>query len=244
MNKLIVVAAFGLLLWPTQFFAAAARPPLAVYLFPHQDDEMFMLGSVRRSLTKGERVYAVMVTDGAASAARRLINRTSHLNLDRHAFTVSRNHEFLSSMLAIGVAPNHIIFANPGGVEGSSTVIYRDNRLTFRQAARLIHHYYKLLGDGAYNTVSGNGDYHPDHLALYHALRDARYIGRRIFFSERVGVGTQSTLTPDELALKRKALANYYLWEPGQRRYAVGAHSVRAKLDAWRNGPAEYFFTN
>jgi hypothetical protein len=147
----------------------------AVFLFPHQDDEMFLGGEILRQLQSGRPVYAVMVTDGAASRARFIINgedekhrpvidglvhrirkpeREGYRPLDKRAFTEARNKEFYASMRAFGIPADHIIFANPGGVAASEQPLYRNDELTIAEAGQVVQMVFNQIGNGTYITLA------------------------------------------------------------------------------------------
>lgn len=109
--------------------SAAGRP--VVFLMPHQDDEMFMAGSIRSFLFTDRPVHVVMVTAGNSSAARDEVNGVVYCgwhkryhnlrqegssdpdrNLSLKDFSFARNREFYGSMTALGVPAANIHFAN------------------------------------------------------------------------------------------------------------------------------------
>jgi hypothetical protein len=116
---------------------AASRPKPKVYVFflPHQDDEMFMAGSIREHLTAGDDVQVVQVTSGQSSMAlSRIMNsgkggkpvfcdvhKRYHDPIAEHyqdpvltprLFSAARNREFMASMASLGVPKERIHFAN------------------------------------------------------------------------------------------------------------------------------------
>ncbi len=236
-----------------------------VFLLPHQDDEMFMAGAMQQALASGREVYVVMVTDGSNSRARHIINgqdagehpvmdtvyhyihrplREGYAPLDRRMFAEARNKEYAASVAALGVSPGHIWFANPGKIAGSDSPRFVNDQLTTASATDAINQVFKIVGDGTYATVAANlgmiNAQHGDHYALREALRTYTGIREKQFFSEKTNTGNAVPLTPAEIARKRKALANYFVWNPKKGRFAVGEHSVLMLLERWSKNPFEY----
>lgn len=187
---------------PTVSHTASDRP--VVYLIPHQDDEMFMAGNIKKNLDAARNVYVILATDGSASRVRDILNgknKVGHViychwhnkyhnpkeeeykQFNQYRFSNARNNEFLTAMARLGVNPNNIIFANPGGktVSATTTNPYRDSHLSKKLASEIIAKYYNILGDGSYNTVAGNLS-HADHVALRDALKDFSGITEKHFF--------------------------------------------------------------
>jgi len=236
-----------------------------IFFLPHQDDEMFLAGSISRFIQEGRVVHAVMASDGGASSVRAMLNgrdergqpafclyhgrfhspeREGYAPLDGREFSAARNREFKDSMLKLGVLPQNIHFANPGGAAGSDYPRYRDGRLTAELSAEIIGRFYRLFGDGTYITLgSRKGEsqhLNPDHLALGEALRHLSGITDKRFYTDKEKPAAPSFLSAREQASKYQALLSYSVWEPGQGRFAIGAHSVKYLLDEWENKPVEY----
>lgn len=215
------------------------EPWPVVALLAHQDDEMFYAGSLHRFVNTGRPVYAIIVTDGAGSAVRR------SLQLSPRAFSAARNREVFASMQAIGLPPEHIIFTNGGGVDGTSTPKYNDAHLSIKEAEAVIARTYDQLGNGTYITLaSGPGEAHfrnPDHWSLQIALQKFKGIQQKIYFSDISSDKSQTIeLTAGEQKVKQTALQSYYVWNPAQGRYAIGKRSVAYLLDHWQTSTVEY----
>lgn len=235
-----------------------------VALLPHQDDEMFMAGILRRYVGTGRPVYAVVVTDGGGSAARRMLNgetpdtrSQSKRRFFRHQpkaegyaplsvqeFSAARNREVLASLQILGIPVTHILFANDGGVNGTSSPQYRDSQLSVREASEAIAKVYAQLGDGTYLTLaSGPGEAHfrnPDHWNLQKALQSFPGVSEKIYFADIPDKAEVITLSSGEREAKQAALQNYYTWDPSSGRFAVGEHSVAYLLDRWQTSTVEY----
>lgn len=250
----------------TPSFTRSATTSLpVVFLLPHQDDELFMAGNIQQALASKRPVYVVMVTDGANSRARSIINgeddthrsvidslqhrrhfplQEGYQPLTKQTFSEARNKEFFESMQALGVKESNILFANAGDVAGSSAPEYPNDALTPDLATEIVDHFYALLGDGTYCTVAAElgsiNATHGDHFVLREALRRYKGIQDKRFFSEKIGVGHAVPLTVHELQTKRKALRAYGVWSPRRGRFAVGEHSVASLFDVWRKSQFEY----
>lgn len=240
-----------------------------VFFLPHQDDEMFMGGTIHRLIMLGRQVYVVIVTDGAASAAQDILNGTEKDVLDQYckkqgacyhkptqegytflndqAFAKARNQEVFASLTALGVPDNHIFFANPGGINGSSQPEFIDGQLTPKIALRVIKKYYLLFGNKAtYVTVTSAlgplNHIHGDHFALRVSLSAFTPITKKYYFSERAGLGRPIVLSKKDRLIKKRALKNYFLWSPRDQRFAIGEHSVGYLIRKWSASGVEYIF--
>lgn len=244
-------------------------PPAAeVYFIPHQDDEMFMAGAMKRAVDLGKNVYVVLVTDGSHSSARSVLNGKSDAGhklksefLKRHLvpekegyeyiseikFSALRRQEFNASVHALGVPYDHIYSAQYGDVNEFINKSFRDGKLNEEGAAGVVSNFHHLFGENAlYNTLTSSKEkrQHPDHYALSLALAHDKTILRKRFFSEDPTFGTPLVLTKEEQQAKYDALGNYYIWNPSLERFAIGAHSVKKLLDFWKNNKVEYYITD
>lgn len=235
MRKFIVSIVCGLILCR----AGVASAKTVVYFIPHQDDEMYMLGSMTREIQVGNDVYAVMVTDGGRSEVRKKMSTEFMHTFTRQEFSALRNKEFFRVLRIIGFAPTHILFANEGSLNGSPNPTYLDGHLTFEQATEVIQNFYKQHGDGVYATVLADGG-HGDHRMLHEALFNFTGPTEKIYYSEQVAKGEKILLSKKEQQLKKKALSIYYEWNPKKGAYAIAAHSVKKLLDFWDTHPYEY----
>lgn len=232
-----------------------------IFLLAHQDDEMFLAGEIKKQVEEGGRVYVVMVTDGGASQARKILNRkkncvdalrmkkitSSDIFLTRQAFSAARNREFVASMKSLGVTLDHIIFANPGGVEGTRYPLYEDGKLTEKKAQEVVAAVVREYGDGVYFTlathkVDAEGKIrssHRDHKALSVALAQFEGISEKHFFSESP-TPHERKLSHSQYQAKHRALYQYFVCKPQQGRYAVGTHSVDYLFNEWIYKKVEY----
>lgn len=180
---------FTLGLFLTSFFHETRellpkKDPLSrpvVMLLPHQDDEMFMAGTLHRYVKMGRPVYAVIVTDGAGSVVRKILNGRGK--------------------------------PQRGGYEPFLTIGSRRGEV-----------YHK----------------NPDHLAIEAALREFKGISEKIFFSDIPDRAVTVFLETGEQTTKQNALRAYYIWNPDQGQFAIGAHSVPHLLKVWQKNKIEY----
>lgn len=234
--------------------AGASGP--AVFLLPHQDDEIFLAGSIKQHVVAGRNVHVVMVTDGGSTRAKDKINTRLRLEgrspLSRTQLIEARNNEFMASMISLGVNKSNIHFANK-----EIGPYYIDGKLTKYKAREVIDYYYNKLGNGSYKTVSAgigspNSNYsHNDHKALFLALRETSKIGDQRFYNDKEipGVTVQENITYFKwnyktynlLTYKKTALENYFLYNPNIGRYSVGYFSVSEMLRFWQNHRYEYY---
>lgn len=214
-----------------------SRP--VVVLLAHQDDEMFLSGSLHRLVMSGRPVYAVIVTDGAGSAVRQAIG------LSAQEFSAARNREVVASLGTIGLASDRIWFANDGGIAGTSSPRFRDRHLSVEEATTVIASIYDQIGNGTYITLaSGPGEAHfrnPDHWNLQKALQNFKGIEQKMYFSDIGSANSRVVnLEEGEQVAKKDALANYSVWDPAQGRYAIGKKSVAYLLNTWQTSTVEY----
>ncbi len=232
-----------------------------VFILPHQDDELFIAGTMQRYARTGRNVYAVLVSDGSSSSARHTINgkneegksvfcalhgrvhnpkKEGYIPLTIQKFSQARNEEFIRSVSLLDIPRSHIVFMNNGEEKGSKNPIFRDGYL-FNNAGEAITHIYEKYGDGTYITLSGG---HPDHVALEEALKQTKGISEKYFFPlDHSDIVEHITLTEKEQKMKLKAVRVYEEWAPRKKRFAIGGHSVKFLFDIWNSKEPEYFYS-
>lgn len=232
-----------------------------IIILPHQDDELFMAGSIQRYQKSGRDVRVVMVSDGGASKVRHILNgkddkgnkvfsvshgkthnpfKEGYKWFTRQRFSAARNREFIRSMKELGIPRSHIEFMNSGKELSTPHPVYRDGDLR-KNAAKAIEIIQKKYGDGTYVTLSGG---HSDHVALEEALFEAEGISEKIFFPyEYEETQEYITLTEEELAKKQKAISVYEEWKPREGKFSIGGLSVNGLMEKWRQQVKEYFYT-
>src|SRR3989339_224783 len=234
-----------------------------IYFLPHQDDEMVLLGSIFQNLEQGKDVYTVMVTDGGKSIIHDTVNGVAfctyhdqyhnpdeegYYELSREDFVRARNDEYFRAMQSIGVSEDHILFANPGGKEGSTELTYRDSELTQAQALEVIQTFYHILGDGTYITLASEAiesDYpHSDHIAIERALKEFNGIQTKLFFADRENPAFVIELSGDAQKAKARALQEYTVWKPEEGKFMIGGHSILDRLKLWGESKREYMIGN
>ena len=241
---------------PTRALAATA-----VYFLPHPDDEMFMAGSIARSIKRKDNVFVVLTTDGANTISYKVINGkddegkniycTWHRKvhnptlsgykplLTKEGIIATRQKEFNRSLKRLGVKQKNIILAyKDWGIETA------DGDLTASATEKIIQTAYEKFGNGLYSTIHADGGHH-DHIILYKALLNNKDIGSKIFYQENTsGNGDPVFLNEEEQKIKRQSLDSYLLWQPQKGNYAVGGHSVKNLIDMWQKSQYEYIFYN
>lgn len=231
-----------------------------VFILPHQDDELFVAGTIQKYKHTGRKIHVVMVSDGGSSSARFTINgkndegkavfcalhrrvhnpkKEGYLPLSVQKFSQARNEEFIRSLQALGIARSQIQFMNKGEEKGVQYPEFRDG-LLFDNAKEAIARIYATYGDGTYITLSGG---HSDHVALQEALKEAKGISEKLFFPlDHSDITEHTSLSITEQKNKEKAVRVYGEWAPKKRRFAIGEHSVKFLLDVWNAKEPEYFY--
>ncbi len=219
-----------------------------LYFVPHQDDELLTFGiDIANSIKEGCDVHVIVCTDGASSNVRlRLGNREfctqcgeQHVfDLTREDFTATRDREFYGSCAALGVKRENIHMEDERVVDG---------QLTVEEAKRIISKYLKELGgDCTVCTMYPNPPeiQHKDHMRLGFAAKELKDEGviKNLVLMEEPYVAVIAEHSPDDepviiyasddVALQiEKAVSEYFLWNPQDKRYAVGFHSVPDEMD-------------
>ena len=215
-----------------------------VFFLPHQDDEMEMAGAIAHYVAQGYPVYTVMVTNGANSYVREMLNEKGYVYITKVLFTYLRNVEYYNSMLQLGVLPENIYFANPKGKSGSKNPLFEDGQLTKEEVERILNRTYEKWGQATYITIAGTeveSNYpHPDHAVLEKTIQDFSKVDEKYFYTDRVDLGEKIKLTPEIQLKKFQALQQYFIWDPENRHFAIGANSVYERLRFWQNSEFEY----
>ena len=231
-----------------------------LYFPPHQDDELLTYGiDIAASVKNGYDVHVIMCTDGAGSNVRlRLGNReyceqchdTHVFDLTKEDFTATRDQEFLGSCAALGVKRENIHFEHDRIADGS---------VTLEAAKALIKHYVDLIDpDSTVCTMYPNKpeDHHRDHRTLGLAaveLYNEGAIKHMVLFEEpyvavevkhEPGEEPKIFYAPDDIAEQlEKAVDEYFLWDPANKRYAVGFHSVPDEMEQLKTEKGLYYHT-
>lgn len=161
MKKSIFLSIFGILCASFLGFFVITKVnqkealPEVIYYVPHQDDELLTFGaSIYDHIVKGHDVYVVLLTDGAASYVRDV------LNMSEEEFTEARNREFDAAIEVLGVPLEH--------VEKKG---YPDGGLLVEQVEEIIKEYHTRF-PRAHHKATSYLDPHPDHASAGLALKN------------------------------------------------------------------------
>lgn len=231
-----------------------------LYFPPHQDDELLTYGiDIAASVKNGYDVHIIMCTDGAGSNVRlRLGNReyceqchdTHVFDLTKEDFTATRDQEFFGSCDALGVKRENIHFEDERIPDGSVTV---------EAAKALIKKYVERFGeDCTVCTMYPNPPeiQHMDHRNLGLAakeLYDEGSIKHLVLLEEPYvaviadhapGEEPKIFYAPEDIAKQlEEAVSSYFLWDPSNKRYAVGFHSVPDEMEQLKTEKGLYYHT-
>lgn len=227
--------------------AAVSRP--AVFIVPHQDDEILSMGaSIIAHLNAGRDVKVVMVGDGTATGARATLCTQKNICLTPGQIGAARDAEFRDAMSRIGVPARNIYFEHKP-----------EGRIDNAVANEVISKYVALFGTNASYITMSWLDTHHDHYNLGYAL-DARCVPRgkagatppqlsdcRFYQSalyqpatpanvlanyDRVvtPAGAYYTATGANATRLRNAAAAYGVYNPEIGRYGIGVLSVASQF--------------
>lgn len=210
---------------------AAAEPsqavtaPAAVFIVPHQDDELLSMGAaIQAHVAAGRDVWVVMVGDGTKSGVRvQLCPRYGFCpEMTEPAFGHSRDLENQASLLALGVKPSHILREHKP-----------ENSLSL-YAGPVIDKYIARFGRNASYATMSWLDIHPDHRALGNVLNSRYLTGKitsaRFYQFQRYWnnvptpkSGTYKAASPNGISAATEA---YFYENPSEGRLGIGSKSV------------------
>lgn len=222
-----------------------------IYFAPHQDDELLTMGiDICTSISKNQEVYVVLCTDGSKSNVRKILNNgktcskhegVHHYELSTEEFIQARDREFLGSCLALGVPAANVHLPEKRAIDGS---------LSVGEAENILRTYLSQLGeDAVVCTISPNNGpaQHRDHKALGIAaenllnkgvIRELKlfiepYHSKKVFDNPRLLLDYPHMQRASGTITKkiREATASYSCWNPAQKQYAVGYHSVTTEFN-------------
>ncbi len=233
----------------------------AIFYAPHQDDEAIaMAGAIAEHKDAGRPVFLVLITDGRPGRRMQQIlngERACGWHERRHDFDVSedqliwaRTMEFMASAQALDV--DRVFTAGLGGVSDSEP--YDDYGRFVGRVADLVLALEGRYPGSSHKLVSGylEADVagpNPTHVACWDAaqqlrseITDFRFYRVYEYYKPRAerGASWRQPLTPSQLGRKRAALDAYKRFDPGQRRYGYGYHSVPDLIQAAYEDDAEY----
>lgn len=215
---------------------------------PHQDDELLSMGvAIRYYLELGYNVHVVLLTDGSATGARRVINgevycpwhkryhnpaAEGYAPLTEADITEARNKEFIESVKALGVPESNIHIHN-----------FKDGTLTRAQMKTLVRWTYEYRYPNAQHKTMSYHDSHPDHKNAGQALLEMYNSGELSnvrFYLKQEDQHRFGSYHPYHSGMYPylSAAANAYKkWDPANGRFAVGYHSVPAMFDDFLANP-------
>ncbi|TDB72941.1 PIG-L family deacetylase, partial [Actinomadura sp. KC216] len=223
---------------------------------PHQDDETLWMGQViARHALAGREVHVVLVSNGASSGARAMVNgdadsnwwggyhyppREGYAPLSLGDFAAARTRELVAACAQLGVPAERVHLGRadtpapttadlPGTITaGWATQVLQSWAAHFAPEWSSVGHYTTWWGDD-----------HQDHAALGAALRtlntqtpaafgDARWLVKP---EQRTAAGAGVYGLPPASAaaivqMARRAGWCYRAWQPRAGCYAIGYHSV------------------
>lgn len=148
-------------------YEVAPAPAEALYVVPHQDDEMLTMGaSIREELARGTKVYVMITSRGDGSGVRTSPGLTGPLGYTptKEEFSAQRDKEFTESVRRLGAIP----------VVPTWDERYEDGTGTSALIQPLVQQYGH--SDMALRATSPN-DYHQDHRACGDAVVDLDAVG-------------------------------------------------------------------
>lgn len=217
--------------------ASGTTLPPAVFIVPHQDDELLSMGSaIQAHIAAGRDVWVVVVGDGTKSGVRaQLCPRYDFCpEMTEPDFGHSRDLENQDSLLALGVKPDHILREHKP-----------ENSLAY-YAGPVIDGLIARFGPNASYATMSWLDIHPDHRALGNVLNN-RYGNGKIssprFYQfqrywDNVPTPRYGYYKPTNPAGISSATEAYYYENPSESRFGIGSKSVPDDFDALKLNPA------
>lgn len=239
--------------------AADSVQPIIIWHIPHPDDEtLAMAGSIYAASLAGHRNIVVLYTGGESSVVRLGLNLRlyspshrygsdqtghGHVYLSAADFARARLNEARAALAVLGVADEDII-----------EVHLPDGAIAPREVADLMRELHRRYPHAAHRTTSIY-DQHADHRNLARALLllqdEVEAAGLeldvgfyRVYIYDRPT--DKRTLTNVEAVpvaypeVKRRALAEFGVWDPARGRFAIGMRSVPRLFEAAAADPYEY----
>jgi LmbE family N-acetylglucosaminyl deacetylase len=234
---LLIICYFSLLM----FWHCKVEAKVAVWYLPHPDDETIgMADAIHTSVQNHINNYIIYFTKGGASQARHFLRGVDgkKYHLTKEELEQARINETLAALQVLGVGPENVLFFN-----------FSEGNIPLQAAIKIISLYVNLFPDAIHSTVSYH-DPHEDHKILAQALSAVNEIYKNrltvryyhVYIYNQKGplpknVATVSVKSPE---IKRKAIDEYYKWEPTNGRYAVGAHSTPKLFEHAKTAEYEY----
>ncbi|MBR6608648.1 MAG: PIG-L family deacetylase [Oscillospiraceae bacterium] len=235
---------------------------IIIYFAPHQDDELLSMGvDICNSIKKGKDVHVVLCTDGSSSGVKNILKngKTCKKHSGEHIYDLTveqfikaRDDEFIASCLALGVKKENIHIPDVRGKDGA---------LDLNTAQTIIRHFLKEIDKKAVIcTISQNNGpkQHRDHKTLGRAVENLTNWGeirkRKLFvepyhYRQVKDNARLIPIEPEVLIATSSAKDNinnainaYSYWNPQEKRYAVGYHSVTNEFNDYIKDTTNRFF--
>lgn len=228
--------------------AHAAPSCTAVFLVPHQDDEVLGLGgAIRNHIDSGASVCVALFTNGRNSAARTsfangfipyaqsAIYTNSTVAGSAIAFGQARDNEFRAALTQLGVpAANVFMDANSTTGWRWNRVLDVNNSTNAANAEAFVTEAVRFFGSGKHYKTMSRRDPSPDHHLVARALATKTVASRREYWPQyqlaqkpsNMSVYPQKATTSAGLTASRYAGNHYGTFAPSSSRYGIGWLSV------------------
>lgn len=232
-----------------------------LFFIPHQDDEALTFGAgIRNHLDAGDECHVILYTDGAASGVRRQLNGEERnalrkkkftpsdegfAELDEAAFSGCRNDEFMRSCRALGLPEEWIHY---------SSYLMHDGTTTVEGCRKVIYEFLDRFPEARVKTFTYFGGNHKDHANMGKAgqsLYEQGTIKDLRFYVEPYNLKNVKREKGRSAILKERSVQNsdrvvasleeYKKWNPAQRQFAIGYHSVKKCIDQAIAKPVSYY---
>ncbi|MBQ9517407.1 MAG: PIG-L family deacetylase [Eubacterium sp.] len=231
-----------------------------LYFAPHQDDELLTMGiDIAASVKNGYDVHVIVVTDGASSNVRLRLGNREHctqcgeqhvFDLTKADFTATRDQELFGCCAALGVKRENVHFPEERIVDGN---------ITLDRAKEIIRGFVESIDpEATVCSIYPNAPeaHHKDHRTLglavaelykegvvkHMVLMEEPYVAVEV--DHAPGEEPKIFYAPDDIAEQLdKAVSSYFLWDPANKRYAVGFHSVPDEMEQLKTEKALYYHT-
>ena len=218
-------------------FGKDSKSNVALYFIAHQDDETLShFGGIIQDLRDGREVHVILITDGSSSGACELMIKSGVLQ-SKAQFTESRNKEFKSALMALGVDEKNI-HTEGRFVDGS----LKDNTKGLREYMLEWVNKYKGAVVRAHAPNIEEFSPHEDHAAIGRAavyLYNKKNISELYLFPDSYnykhyygvkGINLKKLpingLSESEKIKLNQAVQSYFFIDYVQGRYGIGSLSV------------------
>ncbi|MFD2131556.1 PIG-L family deacetylase [Pseudogracilibacillus auburnensis] len=239
-RKLMFILILGIIILETSLnnyvVKAEEDQKTAIFLVPHQDDELLTFGvAILDHLWNNYDVHLVLMTDGGASAANKVICDKLGFELTIEQFVEARNNEFIRSAQILGVDQDNIHF-----------IEYKDGEITTDDVKNTILTFQEQYPNASFKATSYL-DKNSSHAAVGEGLqqmydegkvKDARfYMTFYQFGYEPIPETGYDNYHPHFQPLIEASADVYNRWQPEFAWYAIGGHSVPMLLEKVKENP-------